>query len=157
QALLDDARVLGAQLAVERDGAARAMARHHLHQPEDADAIAVVARRPDGNVWRLAAAAGRRGDLLVEREELDVGDDPDRDPRAVRPLAFGPVDHGGIGKRTVAARLHCAASRMVRPSRVRTIALVFITSAYLWWRSKRLTLWEMSLRSKQHSSAMTMW
>src|SRR6202034_577647 len=58
-ALLDDGRMVGAQLAVERARGAYAIAVEHLHQPEHADPVAVVAHRPARYVGdRRAAAAG---------------------------------------------------------------------------------------------------
>jgi len=42
-AVLDDLRMLGAQFAVECDGGADAVPFEHLHQPEHADTVAVVA------------------------------------------------------------------------------------------------------------------
>jgi len=61
----DELRMLSANLAVEGDGGADAMAIEHLHQAEHADPIAVIARRPGRNIrHRRAGAAGAGGDPL---------------------------------------------------------------------------------------------
>ena len=118
-ALLDDGRMLGAQLAVERDRGADAVAVEHLHQPEHADPVAVVAHRPGRNVGdrRAAAARGRRH-LLGEREELDIGNDPERHPRAVGPAEHRPPDDRGIGKRAVGRWLHPQVPAAARRTRL---------------------------------------
>src|SRR5258707_379047 len=51
-ALIDDLRMVHAEIAVERDGGAVAMTLEHLHQAEHADPVAVIARRPGRNVGR---------------------------------------------------------------------------------------------------------
>ena len=101
-ALCDDLGMLRAKVAVERDGAADAVPRQHTHQPEHADAVAVVARRPGRNVrHRRARAAGARRDFFHQREELDIWDYPERDVSAVRPAQRRPVDDRRIRKRAV--------------------------------------------------------
>src|SRR5882762_6136363 len=66
-AFLDDLRVLRAEVAVQRDSAAHAVAVEHFHQAKDAHAVAVIARRPRRHVGRLRArAAGARGDAFGE-------------------------------------------------------------------------------------------
>ena len=120
---VDDLRVRVAQLAVQRHGAAHAVARHHLHQAPDADAVAVVARRPGQDIGDQAARAARAvGHALIQRKELDVRDDPHREARAVRPDELRPPRDRRVGKRTVAARLHFRCSRT---------SSTCITSAYL--------------------------
>src|SRR5207237_9919059 len=70
---VDDLRVRVAHLAVQRHRAAHAVARHHLHQAPDADAVAVVARRPGENVGdQDARAAGDVGHALIKRADIDV-------------------------------------------------------------------------------------
>ncbi len=104
---VDDLGMARADMAVERDGAADAIALEHLHQPEHADAVAIVARRPGRHIRHLAAgAAGARRHLVVEREELDVGNDPERQSRAIGPCEARAADDRRIGKGTVGAGLH---------------------------------------------------
>ena len=106
-ALLDDGGMPGAQLAVERDRGADPVAVEHLHQPEYPDPVAIVAHRPSRHVrHRRTAAARRRRHLLGERKELDVGNDPERDPRAMRPGEHRPPDDRGIRERAVGRGLH---------------------------------------------------
>src|SRR6266849_5363814 len=83
-ALLDDDRMGVAQQAVERHGAADLVAIEHVHQAPDADAVAVIAIRPHHHVGYLAARAVAARTFL-QREELDVRDDPQRDALALRP------------------------------------------------------------------------
>ena len=51
---LDDFRMMDADIAVERDGGAHAVAIEDFHQPEYSDAVAVVAHRPDRNIGNFA-------------------------------------------------------------------------------------------------------
>ena len=96
-----------AQIAVERHRAADAVALQHLHEAEHADPVAVVARAPGRDVGRRrAGTAGAGRHLLHQREELDVGDHPERDLGAVRPAQPRAVDDRRIGKRTVGRGLH---------------------------------------------------
>jgi len=61
--------VLGAQVAVERDGGADAVAVEHIHDPEHADTIAVVALGPHHHVGNLAGAVAA-GPLLQEKYSM---------------------------------------------------------------------------------------
>jgi len=54
---LDDRRVLGTQLTVERDRGADAITIENLHETEDTDPVAIVARRPGRHVRHRTAAA----------------------------------------------------------------------------------------------------
>jgi hypothetical protein len=100
----------------------RAFAVEHIELPADhvaklADPVAVVAHRPARNVGdRRTAAAGGRRHLLGEREEFDVGNDPERQSRVSGPAQHRPPDDRGIGKRAVGRGLHpqvLAAARLV--------------------------------------------
>src|SRR5262249_47859534 len=102
-ALLDDGRRGVADLAVERDRRPDVVAGKHLHEAEDADTVAVFTLRPDEDVRDIGAALRH---LLVKREGLDVGDDPERQPLPVRPGELRPPDDGTVGKRAGAAWLH---------------------------------------------------
>src|SRR5205085_5692893 len=144
---VDYFRMRVADLAIQGHGAANAVLRHNLHQSPDADAVAVIARRPREDVRNQPARTARPvGHSLIERKELDIRDHPQREPRAVRPDDLWPPGDRRIGKRTVAARLHRRCSRT---------SSTCITSAYLWCRSKRFTLCESKCRSKVHSSTTT--
>ena len=101
--ILDDLGIIVAHLAVEGGGAAHAMTCHHLHQAKDADAVAVVARRPIDDIGCLASPAGHR---LVQREGLDVRNDPECNARAVRPGDRGSTVDWNIVKWPRALRLH---------------------------------------------------
>ena len=87
---LEDFRVVLGDLGIERDTAADAVFRHHLHHAPDADTVAVVAAGVVADV--------RRAGEEVEVEVLDVGDHPDGDAGAVRPGDFRPVDDGLVGE-----------------------------------------------------------
>src|SRR5262249_19881252 len=67
-AFLDAFRMVDADIAIERGGRAHAVAVENLHQPEHADAVAVVAHGPDRDVRNLTRteAAGAR----LQREKL---------------------------------------------------------------------------------------
>src|SRR2546421_7162969 len=56
-ALLDDFRVMVAHLAVQRGAGADAVATQYLHQPPDADAVAVITHRPVAHVGDLGLVA----------------------------------------------------------------------------------------------------
>src|SRR5262245_28555770 len=109
-AFLDDLRMVQADVAVECDGAADLVAVEHLHQPEHADAVAVIAHRPDRDVRDLARREAARARL--EREELDVGNDPQRDPRAVGPFEPRTANDRRVRKRPVRTRLHGSTDRV---------------------------------------------
>ena len=116
-AFLDDRRMLHAQIAVERHRGADAVTLQHLHQAENADAVAVVADRPGRHIGdRRAGSPGRGRHFLLQREELDVGDDPERDMGAVGPAQPGPADDGRIGKRAVGGGLHLRNRSLSSPS-----------------------------------------
>src|SRR5262249_11697518 len=103
--LLDDDRMVLAKVAVERDRAADAVAVEHLHQAPHADAVAVVAVGPHHHIGGLAAGAVAPGALL-QRGELDVGDDPECETLAFRPRQAWTIDDGRIVERAVVARFH---------------------------------------------------
>jgi hypothetical protein len=63
--------IVVAYLAVEGDGPAHAMPGEHLHDPKDADTVAIVARCPVDDIRCLARAARHR---LVQRKGLNIGD-----------------------------------------------------------------------------------
>ena len=73
-ALLDDLGMVDADVAVERHGRANLVAVEHLHQPEHAHAVAVIANGPGRNVRNLAGSEAARP--RFKREELDVRHDP---------------------------------------------------------------------------------
>src|SRR6266571_899645 len=151
-ALVDDLGVLRAQVAVQSRRAAHAVAVEHFHEAKDAHAVAVIARGPCGHVGRLHARAARaRRYALGKGEELDIRDHPERDARPARPFEPRPAMDRRVGEGSVCcARLHRA--RVLSPSRCRMTSPACSTSAYLWCMSKRFTLCEIGLRSKQHSS-----
>src|SRR5438132_1604329 len=68
-ALHDNVRMLETDFAVQRHGCTDAVAVEHLHQPEDADAVAVVAHRPLRYVGngRTATARARRTAVVGAR------------------------------------------------------------------------------------------
>ena len=81
QGLLDDLRVMIADLAVERGAGADAVSRQDFHDPPDADSIAIVAHRPVAHVRDLGVLARHTLVLIsrhhvIEAEELDIGIDP---------------------------------------------------------------------------------
>jgi hypothetical protein len=101
--LLDDLGIVVAHLTVESGGAAHTMTCHHFHQTKDADTVAVVAWRPIDNIGCLAGPAGHR---LVQREGLDVWNNPECQARTVRPGDRGATVDGNIVKWPRALRLH---------------------------------------------------
>src|SRR5262249_14883121 len=80
--VLDDLGIIVAHLTVEGSGPAHSMTCHHLHQTKDADTVAVVARRPVDDIGCLTGPAGY---WLVQREGLNVWDNPEGNASAVRP------------------------------------------------------------------------
>ena len=103
----DDLRVVIADVAVQGRAGADPVFLQHIHDPPDADAVAVIALRPGahrGN--RRLARIGASRDAAGQREEFDVGDDPDREAGAVGPIELWPVVDRGIGERAVIARFH---------------------------------------------------
>src|SRR5262245_60555057 len=109
--VLDDLGTVVADLAVERDGTSHAVTGQRLHHAEDADTVTVVARRPVDEIGRLA---GPTGDRLVQRKRLDVRDDPERHPGAIRPGEPRPPIDRHVGERTVTLGLHSALLPAVR-------------------------------------------
>ena len=101
--VLDDLGIVVADLAVQRHGAAHAVAFQHFHDAEHADPGAVIPGRPVNEVGRHPGTCGHR---LVEREDLDIGDHPDREPGAAGPGELRPAVDGNVGKGPGAARLH---------------------------------------------------
>src|SRR5262249_53767524 len=103
-AFLDDFRMVDADIAIERDGRAHAVAVENLHQPEHADAVAVVAHGPDRDVRNLTRteAAGAR----LQREKLDIGNDPQGDARIARPFERRPSDDGRVREGAVGTGFH---------------------------------------------------
>src|SRR6185312_10937627 len=82
-----------------RDGGADAVFVEHIHEAEDTDAIAVIAHCPGRDVRHLAG--GARWNAIGQREEFDIGNDPERDARTVRPLQLLASDDRRIFERTV--------------------------------------------------------
>src|SRR5262245_49671748 len=103
-AFLDDFRMMDADIAVERDGGAHAVAIEHFHQSEHPNAVTVVAHRPDRNIGNLAGpeTAGTR----LEREEFDIGNDPQSNVRAARPFETRAPHDRRIRKGTVGTGFH---------------------------------------------------
>src|SRR5260221_1928833 len=92
---VDDLGVIGAEVAVERDGGADAVAVERLHDAEHSHAVAVAAARPRRDVGhRRAGAAGAGRHLLRERKELDIGNHPKRHMGAIRPGQARAPDDG---------------------------------------------------------------
>src|SRR5262245_16609023 len=100
--VLNHLGIVVAYLAVEGGSATHTVPCHHLHEAEDADAVAIVARRPVDDVGCFAGAAGHG---LVQREGLDVRDDPERHTRAIRPGECRTTVDWNICKRAIALRL----------------------------------------------------
>src|SRR5207248_5712421 len=99
-------------------------------------------------VARVAAARSRyRGVFQETRPGLAITPQCD--------LAKGIAAQGGV-ELTGTDKYQLA---LFTPSVARCASTVSIciTSAYLWWRSKRLTWCEIRLLSKQHSSTSTTW
>src|SRR5262249_41932902 len=159
----DDLGMVGAEIAVERDGAAHAVAVEHLHEAEHAHAVAVVARRPRRDIGhRRAGTAGTGRPLLPERKALHIWNDQKLHRGAIGPGQARAPHDVRIGKRAVRGGLHlrpCAPAQLAfltaRPSRWAATSSMCITSTYLWCMSNRLTLWDRMQRSKQHSSTST--
>src|SRR5499433_780443 len=101
--ILDDLGIVVAHLTVEGGGPAHAMTCHHLHQTKDADAVAVITRRPVDDIGCLAGPAG---DRFVQREGLNVRDDPECNASTVRPGDRGATVDWYIVKWPIALRLH---------------------------------------------------
>ncbi len=104
-ALFHDTRIEFSNLAVERDSSAHAMLAQHLHHAPDADAIAVVAPGVIADVRRTGSE--------FEMEVLDVGDDPDCDTRAIRPLKWRMIDERTVWKGLERVRRFHDAIRLV--------------------------------------------
>src|SRR5215475_3706012 len=103
-AFLDDFRMMDADIAVERDGGAHAVAIEHFHQSEYSNAVTIVAHRPDRNIGNLAGpeSAGPR----LEREEFDIGNDPKGHVRAPRPFETRTPHDRRIREGTVGTGFH---------------------------------------------------
>src|SRR5207237_3629007 len=104
-------RVMVAHLALQRGAGADAVAAQYLHQPPDADAIAVITHCPVAHVGDLGLVARHAvvevaRHHVVEAEELDIRVHPTRHPSAARPGQRRAAVDGDISKRTVAARRH---------------------------------------------------
>src|SRR5437016_6189459 len=96
-----------ADVAVEGRAGADAVLAQHIHDAPDADPVAVVALRPGAHRgYRRAAVIGARGDAAGQREEFDIGNDPDGEPGAVGPFEPRPVVDRDIGERAVIAWFH---------------------------------------------------
>src|SRR6516164_10713870 len=108
---LNNLRVMVANLAIERGAGAYAMAGQNFHDPPDANAVAIVAHRPVAHV-RDVGAVTRYPLVLISRhhvvqsKEFDVGIDPQRDPRVVRPSQLRAASDRDIGERTITTRYH---------------------------------------------------
>src|SRR5262245_56946989 len=103
-AFLDDFRMMDADVAVERDGGAHAVAIEDLHQSEYSDAVAIVAHRPDRNIGNFAGPQTARPRL--EREEFNIGNDPEGNVRAARPFETRSPDDRRIREGTVGTGFH---------------------------------------------------
>src|SRR5262245_5137838 len=103
-AFLDDFRMMDADIAVERDGGAYAVAIEDFHQSEDSNTVAIVAHRPDRNIGNLPGpkTAGTR----LEREEFNIGNDPQSNLRTARPFETRAPDDRRIRKGTVGTGFH---------------------------------------------------
>jgi hypothetical protein len=110
-ALLDDFRMVDADIAVECDGRANPVAIENLHEPENADPVAVVAHRPDRNVGNLAGAEAARARL--EREEFNIGHHPQCHACTARPVETWPSDDRRVWKGTVGTGFHETRTRAV--------------------------------------------
>src|SRR6266849_6163066 len=126
---LHDLRVMVANVAVEVRAGADAALLQHLHNPPDADPVAVVALRPGAHRggWLRTSVVRAAGDADAQRKELDIGDDPDRKPGAARPFELWPLVDGDIAERAIIARFHRSLHRgrietaNYRPNRRRAV------------------------------------
>src|SRR5690606_22973633 len=100
---LDNVRMLTAEIRIKRNRPPDAELRHSFRHPEYAHTISIVALRPRGDVRNLGRFAGYS---LVQREELDIGHEPNGYPSAIRPFERRSVGEGGIGKGSVVLRVH---------------------------------------------------
>src|SRR5204862_7539212 len=97
-------------IAVQGRAGADAVFAQHIHQPPNADPVAVIALRPGAHRGCVAGwRPGLPGDAAGERKELDIGNHPDREASAAGPFELWPLVNRDIGKRTVVARLHSTA------------------------------------------------
>jgi hypothetical protein len=83
-----------AELAVQRGAGADAVTAQHLHDPPDADPVAVSRHRPVAHVQDPRVLARHPLVLIarhhvIEPEELDVRIDPKRDPAPPGQVSFG--------------------------------------------------------------------
>src|SRR5262249_48330607 len=109
--LLDDLRVMVANLAVERGAGADTVAGQNLHDPPDADPVAVIPHGPvahvrDPGVLARDPLVEVAGHHIVESEELDIRIDPQRHPGVARPGQLGAAGDRHIHERTVTPRSH---------------------------------------------------
>src|SRR5262249_51708249 len=88
-AFLDDFRMVDADIAVERDGRAHAVTVENLHQPEHADAVAVVTHGPDRDVRDLARTEAARARFQRETRYWERPTGPRAHRQAIRAAAVG--------------------------------------------------------------------
>src|SRR5262249_53785529 len=101
----DDLRMVVADVAVQGRAGADAVLAEHIHPPPDADPVAVITLRPRPHRGRIPGGRAReRGNAAGERKELDVGDDPECQARATRPLELWAVPDRGVRKRAIVTR-----------------------------------------------------
>src|SRR5262245_50560224 len=105
-AFLDDFRMVDADIAVERDGGAHAVTVENLHQPEHADAVAVVTHGPHRDVRNLAPTEAARA--RFPRAKLALGHDPRGHPRIAGPFERRPSDDGRVREGAVGTGFHAA-------------------------------------------------
>src|SRR6516162_3590198 len=111
----DDLRVMVADVAVQRRASADAVLAQHIHQPPDADPVAIIALRPGAHRgWVAQLRARLTGDGAAQWKEFNIGDDPDREPGAAGPFELGTLVDRNIGKRAVIARLHSTAPSVLQ-------------------------------------------
>src|SRR5215510_4809778 len=119
--LLDDLRMMIADLAVQRGAGADAIAGQNLHDPPDADPVAVIPNRPVADVRDLGVFARHplvevAGHHVVEPKELDVRIDPKRHPGIAGPGQLRAAGDRQIGKRAIASRRHVTRAANRPPS-----------------------------------------
>src|SRR5262249_1865935 len=97
-------RTVATDSVVERAVRAHAVTVENLHQPEHADAVAVVTHGPDRDVRNLARTKAARA--RFQREKLDIGNDPQGHARIARPFERRPSDDGRVREGAVGTGFH---------------------------------------------------
>ncbi len=97
-----------ADIAVDapRDGGAHAVAIEQSHQSEYSNAVASNAHRPDRNIGILPGPRPLVCGPRLEREEFDIGNDPEGQPCAARLSETRAPDDWRIRKGTVGTGFH---------------------------------------------------